>query len=159
MGIVFKEVGQPRGTTIMKLLDERFSEAPLTFLRTTKVGVLRVVFCLGVLVRVAGYGGALCGGVVTRQGDFCFLSFLSFRLRQSQLHDAAALAVTIAFAPLAGLFPLHAVIIPLQTRFPAIDPIRFRDYHQAIHNLRPNRSSPGDDHPGFSLNPHRGKGQ
>ena len=33
--------------------------------------------------------------------------------------------------------PLSAVIVPLQTRFPAIDPIRFRD-HQAIHNLRPN---------------------
>lgn len=78
LGIVFKEVEQPRGTTIMKLLDERFSEAPLTFLRTTKVGVVRVVFCLGVLVRVAGYGGTLCGGVLTRRSDFCFLSFLSF---------------------------------------------------------------------------------
>ena len=31
--------------------------------------------------------------------------------------------------------------------------------YQVIHNLRPNRLSPGDDHPGFSLNSHWGKGQ
>ena len=51
------------------------------------------------------------------------------QLRQGQIRDAAAPATTATFEPTAGTVstPLPAVIIPLQTRFPAIDPVHFRD--------------------------------
>ena len=51
-------------------------------------------------------------------------------LRQGQAREAVAPATTATFAPTAGTVsttPLPAVIIPLQTRFPAIDPVHFRD--------------------------------
>ena len=50
-------------------------------------------------------------------------------LRQGQAREAVAPATTATFAPAAGTVstPLPAVIIPLQTRFPAIDPVHFRD--------------------------------
>jgi hypothetical protein len=50
-------------------------------------------------------------------------------LRQGQVRDAAAPATSASFAPAAGTVstPLPAVIMPLQTRFPAIDPVHFRD--------------------------------
>ena len=50
-------------------------------------------------------------------------------LRKGQARDTTAPATTAAFAPAAGSVstPLPAVIVLLQTRFPAIDPVHFRD--------------------------------